>query len=266
MSEGGHIPHGAAVAPRTGEGQNEWNESRADPVAASAVRGNDAGYESNWMARAEALLRFVAHNGRTPRTDGRGDPSERSIGTWLRNQRTQFKRGCAPGWKVDRVLASTALRGLIAVSPRTSKWQERAGEFAEFLRTNGRFPSRLDEKENALALWAYRQGVARAKGELDPAQAAAFDEALALLLPPRAGMQSNGGMPGPAAIELAGSDDVSRARAEFRAGPRRLKWTSRADELVVFLTNNQRWPTQCVDEERSLAVWAYAQQIGRAHV
>ncbi len=105
-----------------------------------------------WGVRAEEVRRFHAVMGHWPRQQAEDD-EERSLGTWLSNQRHKAKRGELDPRReaaLDRHLPGWRGRGL-----RDATWLANADALGAFHRERGRWPSgsSKDEAERKLGIW-----------------------------------------------------------------------------------------------------------------
>lgn len=105
----------------------------ADSVATISNRS-----DAWWRSRSVEFAQFVTANGRLP--SQYGDARERSIRYWLSKQRSWFRVGRLPLWKMELLdAAAPAWRGGDSYQ---QLWEGTLSELVAFIRRNGRFPSR----------------------------------------------------------------------------------------------------------------------------
>ena len=103
--------------------------------------------EDTFLNKFQEFKEFVAKNGRMPyRSD---DPAERSLGTWIHEQRTNYRRNKMSPEKIELMESISIWQW--RVDPFPKKFQE----FKEFVEKNGNLPSHHSENpaERSLGFW-----------------------------------------------------------------------------------------------------------------
>lgn len=145
-----------------------------DPIGIESVHSPDPAVgKSRWWERFDELSRFVAHHGVLPRYNAPKGSLERSLHTWMSNQRELDSRGLLP----DGQRQSLDAYGVFRDTHRAVWWRNHAAVKA-FLDASGRLPCETADAahERRLGSWV-RHAKARAlDGVLDPDQVGALHE------------------------------------------------------------------------------------------
>jgi hypothetical protein len=133
-----------------------------------------------WLARLAEFTAFLGEEGRLPRQQA-GDAREKSLGAWLRLQRTAHGQGKLD----DRQIEALNEAGEWQISARAqadeARWQARLKQLGEFAAANGRMPSfrnRDDETERRLGTWLHVQRQKAVNGKLPEKHRQQLDEAV----------------------------------------------------------------------------------------
>lgn len=143
---------------------------RARHEAAFAARDPDSPTTA-WRRRMKETENFLATHGRLPQYDG--DPIEKSLHTWLSEQRRTHHRGTLSTPK--RVLLDS-LPGWDASSRQLEldqQWLTRLTQFKDYIAATGQLPRYKNyetEHEHTLGVWLHVQHQKRAEKTLRPSR------------------------------------------------------------------------------------------------
>lgn len=121
----------------------------------------------SYVESAQQVVSYVQHYGTLPASDGKGGSEAERLAQVLWVLRNQKRRSLLAKEAVQAL--DTAFPGWLDGNTLNVErhWQQRATEFIEWVKENGRHPRRGggDAKERALAGWLARQKVHANKGE-----------------------------------------------------------------------------------------------------
>ncbi|MFJ2145393.1 helicase associated domain-containing protein [Glutamicibacter sp. NPDC087831] len=132
-----------------------------------------------WRRRANEAIAFQTEHGRLPGSSG--GPAERSLYTWIAEQRRLFEKGLLPASKVFLLEAIEGWEVNLRQREINETWRGNLAAVVEFHVLYGRLPryrTYLSEPERSIGVWLHNQHQRRSKDKLLSWRLEALNEAL----------------------------------------------------------------------------------------